>query len=705
MKKLLKNNYIFSIVVLMLLTLLPLLGNNLFSMILCPILFLLICIGYGYLKKVKCDLPFILLIVLLVYFYLFSFSINGLSVLFSIIFGYVGLFISYKLYGKKDKKDKEDKRINALVSALIPLFIMLSSEVYYKICTFGNINFNISLSSLVITILIIYSIYAIITIVTRSTFRANVILSIIFLLLFLINQSRIFYTSDTLLVADINFLKGAAETVGFIDVTFINMLEFLFYPTIYLTLTLGYYCFLSKKYCLRCKSLKTDLLTSICAIVILSVLLTPINGLDKFLLNNVYASTDEKDYSIAISNTKYYDKYTVIGGMYGKYLESRRYEPSNYNEEELKEILQSSKKKDGNWDKPNVIAIFSESFWDIGQLDTVSFNTDIISNFHKLSVDGKLVNMISPVYGGFSGNTEFQILTGASMNYFSKGYVPYMQLYTNNNSYDNPSIIKEFNNNGYYTKILNSSGKYMYNCDKVYEYMSVKQKRHLYNEFKSYVTDEYLTDEIIKSLTETPDPLFMMAITMGGHMPYYKERYENYNVEIVESKNSVELDGIIQSYAEGIYKADEQLGRLYDYIKTIDEKTIIVFFGDHLPHLQASDGTDILETSNYFNTGNELKDIYRRYNTQALIIGNYNMDYDDIDYLSPDLLMPYVLNNLNVELSPYYNFLYNTIDVIPSSNKVISMDKNGKLYYTLNLPEYMEKINDTKERMQYMLFK
>ena len=47
-----------------------------------------------------------------------------------------------------------------------------------------------------------------------------------------------------------------------------------------------------------------------------------------------------------------------------------------------------------------------------------------------------------------------------------------------------------------------------------------------------------------------------------------------------------DLNDTVKSYAEGMYKADKELGRLYNYIQTLDEETIIVFFGDHLPLLK-----------------------------------------------------------------------------------------------------------------------
>ena len=271
-------------------------------------------------------------------------------------------------------------------------------------------------------------------------------------------------------------------------------------------------------------------------------------------------------------------------------------------------------------------------------------------------------------------------------------------------------MIKEFKNNGYKTVILNSSSKSMFNCDNVYNYYGVDEKKHLYDEINlngEYVTDKYITDEIIKYFNqkEKNEKTFYFAITMGGHMPYYEERYNNYDFEVVESKYNNEITGTLKSYAQGIYMADQELGRLYEYINTLEEETIIIFFGDHLPHLQTKSGKDALFEINYLNNDYDLESVYRQFNTNAVILSNYNIEHDNIKYLSPDLLLTYVMNNMDIELSSYYKWLYTTIDTLPSSNYVVSISNDGNLHYTLGLEGTMKDTYEMRKKIQYMLFK
>lgn len=187
-------------------------------------------------------------------------------------------------------------------------------------------------------------------------------------------------------------------------------------------------------------------------------------------------------------------------------------------------------------------------------------------------------------------------------------------------------------------------------------------------------------------------------------MPYYEERYDNYDFDM-KSDYSDDVNGSIKAYAEGMYLADQQLGRLYNYINTLDENTIIVFFGDHLPQIQTVLGKDALFETGYLNRDYNLESVYRQFNTNALILSNYEINHEEIDYLSPDLLFTYIMNNMNLELSDYYRWLYTTIDTLPSSNPTVSIDKNGLLYYTLALEGKMKETYELRKKMQYMLFR
>lgn len=144
-------------------------------------------------------------------------------------------------------------------------------------------------------------------------------------------------------------------------------------------------------------------------------------------------------------------------------------------------------------------------------------------------------------------------------------------------------------------------------------------------------------------------------------------------------------------------------GRMYEYIQTLDEPTILIFFGDHLPFLyDVKTNEDVLNYLSYFNTGDELLNTYRKYNTQCLILANFELgEVENWDYLSSDMLLVSVLNKMGLELSDYYKWLYWVKDVIPSGNHLVSQDITGNLYWTSDLPTDVQNVINQREKAQY----
>lgn len=196
-----------------------------------------------------------------------------------------------------------------------------------------------------------------------------------------------------------------------------------------------------------------------------------------------------------------------------------------------------------------------------------------------------------------------------------------MALYKSNKFKDKPSLLKELGKNGYYTKVV--FGKDFFNSEHVYERLGVseyEEKNEKEHKKGYYTSDEYLIDEAIEALENKSDDekLFYMNCTIESHMPFVEKKYDSYDFEIESSTLNKEQTSVIKSYAQSCYDADKELGRLYEFIKSYDEPTILVFFGDHLPFLSDPDTSeDLLNELKYFNTGDKLLDTYRKYNTRC----------------------------------------------------------------------------------------
>ncbi|MBP5684264.1 MAG: LTA synthase family protein, partial [Bacilli bacterium] len=425
--------------------------------------------------------------------------------------------------------------------------------------------------------------------------------------------------------------------------------------------------------------------------------------------NSIIKSTDilDKDYNSITTNIDNYAFYGMLGGMYYNIVNSRIFEPNNYYKEELKEIMnyQSSDEKEMDY---NIIFILSESFYDISKIDEIKYDQDIIKDYHELKEKGKLVNMLSPTFGGKTGNVEFELLTGINLAYYDSSYIPYMYV-TKDYFKNNDNLLMLLKKNNIDVTYYKNASESIYNVRNVYKYLGFSDKIKSSNnkkDFKGYyASDKYVTDQIIDYTSNSNEPFFLFTTTMQNHMPYVEDKYDKYDMKLIDSKLSKEEEGVLLAYSEGLYDASIELKRLYDYINTIDKKTIIIFIGDHLPYLSNSKGENIIDKLNYFNTKDNLLNLYRKYSVEALVLSNFDIDYDDTEYLSPDLLIPYVLKSNQTKMNSYYNYLIEkSKSILPSYNRNVAVDCDGKIYDINKLPKDMKKEYDLRNSIQYNLY-
>ena len=200
------------------------------------------------------------------------------------------------------------------------------------------------------------------------------------------------------------------------------------------------------------------------------------------------------------------------------------------------------------------------------------------------------------------------------------------------------------------------------------------------------------------------EPVFYFTATIQNHLPFCNDKYEEYDISVVNTSLGKGETEFIQSYAQGVYDADKQLKRIYDYIQDYEEDTIILFLGDHLPYVSLED-EDVLENLSYFNTEDEMQNLYRKYNTQALILTNFEVEGTGTAYnSSPDFLLNYIVNNMDIELSSYFKWLYDFGEKLPATNKFLSFSNTGEMLLNQELTGQIKEDFDFRRNMQYMLF-
>lgn len=593
-------------------------------------------------------------------------------------------------------KEKINKQ-NIIILSLPLLLLIVFEYPYY------TLNKNIILS-----IVFIYSIYFMLLSISKSIKITTIFLAIIGYIIQIISIGKVQFIKDPLWPSDIFYTGDINEIINLIKDDIVHTLIILMPKLLILLIFTILIIIISSKYNIIINNTKNRIISFSTSIIVLLILLLPIKNINKFILQNFYNNDSYLKHVSVSSGDDYYKTYGHLAGMYGNILESRVYKPDNYNESLIKKEVKKAKiETDNTFGKPNIIVIFSESFWDIDKLDEIDFSKQITKNYNELKENGLSFQMLSPFYGGMSSNVEFEFLTGGTTNYYSSSYVPYMELYNNDKYYDAPSIITELKNNDYYTKMVAYYSDKLYNCGKVYNYMDVDETEFIEKVDKKnikgqYVSDHYVVDKIIEEINNKDNkPLFYMTMTMQSHMPYLISKYNNYDIDIIKSDLDEISNNTIKSYAQGIYDADKELGRLYDYINTIEEPTIIVFYGDHLPYLEP------MKYLNYFNTNDDKLNAYRKYNTESLIVANFDISSlkdENINYLGPDLLSAYILNHMDIEVSDYYKWLYSTRNIIGTSNRYVSLDQFGNIYFTSDLQGKKKDLYNIRKGIQYKYF-
>ncbi len=642
---------------------------------------------------------------LFLWWYLLVLVNNNMDIIyFSLIMGLLGNFIGYLVTKDNDTKYEvtEISKKAKKISFLFPFGIFFVTELLYHTCNL-NQYYSFSINSLLLNLIIIYLVWSVLLFILNSTFRANTVLLIVSILYFVINQLKIFFTGEAISASDILMVSQAGEVFDIIKNGFweslwnyrklliLVVINAIFVIKLFKTFDFGK---LNKK--LR--------LSSVIAIILLAILLFP-NESGNNLIKKL--SFNDKSITRMSSLNDQYGAYRILGGLYFNYLSTIDYSESLNNEEDLAKIYQKTKKeeKTADFKKPNIIVMFTEAFWDITKQQTIQFSNDPLAEYHELKKKGVVISSLSPTYGGRSANTEFEFITGGALGYYPIGPIAYEKFYQKKESVNNPSILTELMNNGYKTEILNASSSKLYKCQNVYDKMKVNKTRHLYDEFKKNVKDSYLVDNLIERFNnkEKDEKLFYMTISMESHMPYTINNYKKYDFEITSTMNGG-LKNAVKAYTQSIRSASLQLKRMYDYIQTLDEDTILIFFGDHLPIVHTL-SANMYNEINEFNTSDKLSNIYRKYNTETLIFSNYDIKYNDLKEMSMNLIFTTIINNMDIEISDYYKWLYSTRKDLPAVNSFVAKDINGKIYDTNDLPASLQTTYNLRKKVQNYLFK
>ncbi|MCC8169753.1 MAG: LTA synthase family protein, partial [Oscillospiraceae bacterium] len=426
------------------------------------------------------------------------------------------------------------------------------------------------------------------------------------------------------------------------------------------------------------------------------------------ILVGIFATINYSDVTMDIFDQ--YHANNTHGVAYSFFLNTkgmRLEKPETYDAAEVeKELNAIETDYTVNGEKPNVLVIMNESFADLSVLGELETNEDYMPFYNSLkknTVKGEL--LVSP-FGGYTCNTEFEVLTGMSMGLLPTGSAPYLQYMQMEYPYSLPNHMSKL---GYTTVAVHPYFARCWNRDKVYglmgfdnfislDNMGEYQNANEFEYIRNYLSDRTSYSAVINQFEnkKSDERMFVFNVTMQNHGGYASE-YSNF-VSDVEITNLQGSYSEAEQYLSLIKESDKAFEELVYYFSKWDEPIIIVMFGDHQPAVEQEFYEEMLGKPLDSLTTEELQD---RYRVPFIMWANFDIESEEGVLASPNYLSNILMEKAGLPESKVNIFLDKVYEEIPQINAMGHYDKNGN--WNKNDTEKSSLLNDYNNLEYYML--
>lgn len=392
-----------------------------------------------------------------------------------------------------------------------------------------------------------------------------------------------------------------------------------------------------------------------------------------------------------------YENYGFVYAFSSGVVDRGMSKPNEYTEETVDAIMNAvqNEKAETNISAengPNIITVLLESFVDPDEYAFMTYSQDPTPTFNYLEENFTSGYVTVPVIGAGTANTEFEILSGMKLEYFGTGEYPYKSILKETNCESVASVLSSL---GYNTHAVHNNGGNFYSRAHVFSMMGFDSftSKELMNitEFtpnESWAEDSILVEETIKTLTSTEGPDFTYTITVGSHGEYPEEAViENPYCEVYGLESQA-LTNQWTYYMHQLNKTDQFIANLIAELEKLEEDTIVVFWGDHLPTMGLTEedmvSGDIYKTKyvtwNNFGLEKEDTDLYA-YQLMSDVLNDVGIHegtlvgYHQTQSQTEDF-QTYVdgIEQLQYDILYGNRYCYDGIDKYPASNIVMGID-------------------------------
>lgn len=348
-------------------------------------------------------------------------------------------------------------------------------------------------------------------------------------------------------------------------------------------------------------------------------------------------------------------------------------------------------------DLPNVICIMNEAFSDLEVNGEIPMSGDPMPFIRGLTEDTVKGMVHVSVRGGNTANSEFEFLTGNTMAFFtyrSVAYTTYVKEVL-------PSLTHSLKAQGYaYNKAVHPYMASGWKRPMVYPLLGFDgflsetdfENPEYVRNFISDKTDfEKIISDYEATRKETDSPFYMFNVTMQNHGGYKGNR-GFVEPEITVTDESMESKAEADQYLTLIKYTDDAFKDLLDYFKKVDEKTIIVMFGDHQPSISDSFYRAIYGGKKLSTLSTEQNE--QMYQTPFVIWANYDIEEKQDMDISANYLSSYMLDIMGANLTGYNKFLLDMYQKVPVITGEAYIGDDGKVRTLRQKSEYNEAIDE-----------
>lgn len=271
-------------------------------------------------------------------------------------------------------------------------------------------------------------------------------------------------------------------------------------------------------------------------------------------------------------------------------------------------------------ERPSVVCIMNESFADLSIYDGLRAGYEGPTRLK--SIPDALFQGISymSAFGAGTCNSEFEFLTGNTMQFLGAGVYPYMTY----NLAPVPNLARKMRELGYETTAMHPNHATNWNRENVYQDMGFDEFISLDSfmgaeEMCGKVTDQATYQKVLEVLSR-PGSHFIHDVTMEGHSGYKtglvppdKQVYVTADGD--DASSTAELDEYLALNEDG----DEALAWLISQLRSFPKPVVVVFYGDHQPYF-----TDRYN-DRYFGDEQETEHTERQWQTRYVVWANYDV--------------------------------------------------------------------------------